>query len=81
MPTLARSRAWRSLPWLAALVLLCTAQLATAQQQPDPDVDPPARVGYVSQRQGNVVFAPEGDEEWTELPQNRPLTTGDRLWT
>ncbi|MGV3572476.1 MAG: DUF6600 domain-containing protein [Ramlibacter sp.] len=81
MDTLARFRPWRSLPWLAALVLLCTAQLALAQQPAAPEADPPGRVGYLSYRQGSVVFAPEGEEEWVELPQNRPLTTGDRLWT
>ncbi|RYY83099.1 MAG: chromosome partitioning protein ParA, partial [Comamonadaceae bacterium] len=80
MDTLARSRPWRSLPWLAAFVLLCAAPFAGAQQQAA-EADPPGRVGHLSYRQGSVVFAPEGDEEWTELPQNRPLTTGDRVWS
>lgn len=80
MDTPARLLSWRRLPWLAAFVLLCSAQLALAQQ-PAAEADPPERVGHVSYRQGNVVFAPEGDEEWVELPQNRPLTAGDRLWS
>ena len=35
----------------------------------------------MSFRQGGVVFAPQGDEEWTDLPPNRPISAGDRLWT
>lgn len=73
-------RVWRILPWLAALLLLVwTASAAFAQQQ-DP-ADPPGRVANLSYRQGSVVFAPEGEVEWTELPQNRPLTSGDRVWS
>ena len=70
-------RFWRSLPWLAALLLLWTASSVFAQQE----ADPPGRVANLSYRQGGVVFAPAGEEEWAELPQNRPLTSGDRLWT
>jgi hypothetical protein len=68
---------WRSLPWLAALLSLCLAGAAFAQQE----ADPPGRVAHLSERQGGVVFAPHGEEEWMELPQNRPLTAGDRLWS
>lgn len=67
---------WRSLSWLAAFALFCTAAAVHAQEQ-----DPPSRVGTVSFRQGSVVYAPAGDEEWIALPQNRPLTAGDRIWT
>jgi hypothetical protein len=69
-------RLFRSLPWLAALLLLWAAGSAFAQ-----DVDPPGRVAHLSYRQGSVVFAPQGEEDWMDLPQNRPLTTGDRLWS
>ena len=77
MPSVSSPRSTRLLPWLAALLLTCIAGAAPAQES----ADPPGRVAFVSQRQGSVVFAPRGDEEWTELPQNRPLTEGDRLWT
>jgi hypothetical protein len=66
----------RVLPWVAALLLFSLAGAVFAQQE----ADPPARVAHLSSRQGSVVFAPQGEEDWTELPQNRPLTTGDRLW-
>lgn len=68
---------WRSLPWLAALLLLSLASVAFAQAE----ADPPGRVAFVSARDGSVVFAPQGEEDWVELPQNRPLTAGDRLWS
>src|SRR5262245_57481231 len=67
-------RAW---PWLAVLLWTWGVTAALAQDA----ADPPARVAYVSQRQGSVVFAPQGEEDWTDLPQNRPLVEGDRLWT
>jgi hypothetical protein len=66
----------RALPWAAALLLFWLAGAAFAQQEGDP----PARVAHLSYRQGGVVFAPQGEDEWTELPPNRPLTTGDRVW-
>lgn len=72
----------RSLPWLAALVLSWFTSAAFAQApQAEAEVDPPGRVAHISARQGEVVFAPNGEDEWIELPQNRPLTDGDRLWS
>lgn len=65
------------LPWLAVLAWCCLLAPARAQDASDP----PARVAYVSVRQGSVVFAPQGEDEWQDLPANRPLTPGDRLWT
>ena len=76
MHTATHRRFWRALPWLGAFVVFCLAASAFAQEAGDP----PARVAHVSARQGSVVFAPEGEDEWVELPQNRPLTAGDRLW-
>jgi hypothetical protein len=70
-------RFWRSLPWLAVIVLACAVGSVHAQQE----ADPPGRVAHLSYRQGSVVFAPQGDDEWLDLPQNRPLTSGDRLWS
>ena len=77
MHTLIHRRIPRVLPWVAALLLSWLASTAFAQQE----ADPPARVAHLSHRQGSVVFAPQGETDWVELPQNRPLTTGDRLWS
>jgi hypothetical protein len=81
MHTAIDHRTWRGLPWLAALLLACGAGAALAQPQAQPDADPPARVATVSYREGSVVFAPQGEADWIELPQNRPLTDGDRIWS
>jgi hypothetical protein len=43
--------------------------------------DPPGRVARLNDGEGTVVYAPAGDNEWTEANYNRPLTHGDRLWT
>jgi hypothetical protein len=74
--TLVPFRFWRTLPWLGALFAFWLATGAFAQE-----TDPPGRVAAISFRQGSVVFAPQGEEDWTELPANRPLTSGDRLWS
>ena len=37
-----------------------------------------ARLGYLS---GSVSFSPAGQPDWVRANVNRPLTTGDRLWT
>ncbi len=31
--------------------------------------------------QGSISFQPAGESEWVEAAQNRPLTTGDKLWS
>jgi hypothetical protein len=43
--------------------------------------DPPGRVARLNYAEGAVVYAPAGDNEWTDVQFNRPLTRGDRLWT
>lgn len=62
--------------WLLGLALLGLGAAAGAQQQ-----DPPGRVARLTLQQGSVSFAPAGDERWYDAQPNRPLTTGDRLWT
>jgi len=61
--------------WLLGLALLCIGLAASAQQ------DPPGRVARLNLQQGPVSFAPAGEESWYDAQPNRPLTTGDRLWT
>ena len=65
----------RAAAWLMGLALLLTGFQAAAQQ------DPPGRVGRLDFHQGAVSFSPAGDDSWYEVVPNRPLTTGDRLWT
>jgi hypothetical protein len=81
MDTARFSRFWRSLPWLAAFLVTGLAGYALAQQPAPAEEDPPSRVAALTHRQGSVVFAPQGEDEWVDLPPNRPLTAGDRLWS
>ncbi|MGJ7534704.1 MULTISPECIES: DUF6600 domain-containing protein [unclassified Variovorax] len=61
--------------WLLGLALLCVGLAASAQQ------DPPGRVARLNLQQGTVSFAPAGEDSWYDAQPNRPITTGDRLWT
>ncbi len=63
-------------PILAGLILVASPLFATVAS-----ADPPARVGRLSYLSGPVSFAPAGLDEWSEALMNRPVTTGDRLWT
>ncbi|HVW71001.1 MAG TPA: DUF6600 domain-containing protein [Steroidobacteraceae bacterium] len=63
---------------LALLVLLSLLMLGTALAD---EPDPPGRVARLSFVQGSVSLGPAGVEDWTAAELNRPLTTGDRLWT
>jgi hypothetical protein len=66
---------------LFAASLLACASLVFAQPSPQPQGDPPARVGSLSRIEGTVAFAPSGESEWADAAPNRPITAGDRLWT
>src|SRR6185437_8451190 len=79
---------------IAAGTLLLMISLAApcsfaqdAPDQPPPDQaqgqeqDPPSRVARLSLTQGSVSLEPAGAQEWATADLNRPLTTGDKLWT
>lgn len=46
-----------------------------------PVADPPARVGRLTALEGAVSFEPAIDTEWGAAEPNRPVTTGDRVWS
>jgi len=43
--------------------------------------DPPSRVARLGYTAGPVSFSPAGENDWVQATVNRPLTSGDRLWT
>ncbi len=43
--------------------------------------DPPIRVARLSYVEGRVSFQPGGESDWGWATRNRPMTTGDSLWT
>ena len=63
-----------------AVVSAALVQRVVAQDQPDQD-DPPSRVARLGYMQGSISFQPAGESEWVEAGRNRPLTTGDKLWS
>src|SRR6267378_1578408 len=67
-----------SLSGLALAVALFMPQRAAAT---DDDDDPPSRVARLSYANGNVSFEPAGTDDWISAVVNRPITTGDKLWS
>ena len=64
--------------FLALSIFLGTSRTVAAQD------DPPTRVARLSYIQGSVSYQPGGDdnnEDWVAADPNRPLTTGDNLWS
>lgn len=62
--------------WNRILLLTVAAATFAAAQN-----DPPGRVGRLNYMSGPVSFQPAGVDDWVDAIPNRPLTTGDRLWT
>lgn len=84
MRTTIRKSGWRSAVFAIALAMipLTMAVLPTraAAQDRDQD-DPPSRVARLGYMEGSVSFLPAGETEWVGAVPNRPMTTGDQLWT
>jgi len=62
-----------------ALATIVLPTRASAQDQ-DQD-DPPSRVARLGYLQGSVSFQPAGETDWVGAVPNRPMSTGDQLWT
>lgn len=43
--------------------------------------DPSSRVARLAYEEGAVSLQPGGVDDWVAAPVNRPLTTGDKLWS
>ncbi|MBS1840171.1 MAG: hypothetical protein JSS69_16075 [Acidobacteria bacterium] len=78
----------RTTKWLALFPLVLAALLALPQfsfAQGDRDDrdndDPPSRAARLSYTGGPVSFQPAGTDDWVSIVANRPVTTGDKLWT
>jgi len=65
------------------LILLCATTLVAglAPRAKADDDDPPSRVARLAYAQGSVSFQPAGTEDWVTASLNRPITTGDKLWS
>lgn len=77
------SRSLRKLITALSLSLLwgLAATSAQAQESDLPEADPPERAARLSYIQGDVSMQPADEQEWAPAILNRPLTTGDKVWT
>src|SRR5204863_2106964 len=64
----------------ATLIPVILTQEVRAQNAGD-YYDPPERAARLSWIERNVSLQPGGVDDWVPANLNRPLTTGDRLWT
>jgi hypothetical protein len=59
---------------------LMAALFAPSRAKADDD-DPPARVARLGYTHGPISFEPAGTDDWVSAVVNRPMTTGDKLWS
>jgi uncharacterized protein DUF6600/FecR-like protein len=85
MPKTKTYRAWLVGVVLAGVLLLLQSPVISLAQDQDQvqdnDQDPPGRVARMNYAQGSVTFQPGGEGDWVTAVPNRPLTSGDNLWT
>ncbi len=66
---------------ISALFVIVLLTIAFPQRAVADDYDPPSRVARLNYLRGSVSFQPAGETDWVSAVVNRPMTTGDRLWT
>ncbi len=66
--------------WALVAILFASALFAVKPAAADDD-DPPSRIARLSYTHGEVSFSPSGTDDWVSAVVNRPITTGDKLWT
>ncbi len=73
----------RKFSWCSSVLALAVVFSASVLSQPAAaqDDDPPGRVARLGYMQGAVSFRPAGEDDWAGAVPNRPMTTGDQLWT
>jgi len=69
---------WCSIVLGTALATIFLTTRASAQDQQE---DPPSRVARLGYLQGSVSIQPAGETDWVGAVPNRPMSTGDQLWT
>jgi hypothetical protein len=74
------ARLKKKLSWMTVL-FAATTLLLTFPATASADDDPPGRVARIRYLQGSVSFQPAGESNWVAAVTNRPMTTGDQLWS
>jgi len=78
MSKFVKQSVWTGIVFAIAIAAIVLPARASAQDQWD---DPPSRVARLGYIQGAVSFQPAGETDWVDAVPNRPMTTGDQLWT
>jgi hypothetical protein len=76
---------WSAVLGIALTTIVLPARAAAQdpdqdQQDQQPQDDPPSRVARLGYMEGSVSFQPAGETDWVQAVDNRPMTTGDKLW-
>jgi FecR protein len=79
MKQAAKRFSWRQLALALALTII--ANIFPKQSAAQDYDDPPGRVARLGYMQGSVSFRPAGEDDWVGAVPNRPMTTGDQVWT
>jgi hypothetical protein len=66
---------------LSAFFLALMAIASVPPQATADDADPPGRVARLAYTEGSISFQPAGTDDWVSAVVNRPMSTGDKLWT
>ncbi|HEV3316094.1 MAG TPA: DUF6600 domain-containing protein [Candidatus Angelobacter sp.] len=70
-----------TLKLMSIVSMVLMAALFTPQRAVADDDDPPARVARLGYTHGPISFEPAGTDDWVSAVVNRPMTTGDKLWS
>lgn len=76
-----KPRFFRRMGFLTALACALGLGMGVPQRAVADEGDPPSRAARISYLNGSVSMQPAGAGDWTEAVVNRPMTTGDKLWT
>src|SRR5262249_54901735 len=69
------------LRWMSFLSIALALAIYAPQRAVADEDDPPSRVARLAFTRGNVSFNPAGTDDWVSAVVNRPMTTGDKLWS
>jgi hypothetical protein len=81
LQTVRKSEKTVSRSYLLNLFCLAILVVGFAPRAAADDDDPPSRVARLAYAQGSVSFQPAGTDDWVTAGLNRPVTTGDQLWS
>ena len=75
-----KKRTFFNIAGLASIALLALSFSQSRAFAQDYD-DPPSRVARLGYISGAVSLQPAGTDDWVDATVNRPMTTGDKLWS